>query len=134
MEKQTKLTWRRFFESPLFFVAAIVVLIILSVNLTRAQFSDRQIRAGIAQLEAQVQELEGERTHYEEILSLLETPQFLEKEARRSLGYVLPGENVVVIENNAECRVELGKCDKENVVERELSNPMKWWIYFFGSE
>ncbi|MBI4135390.1 septum formation initiator family protein [Candidatus Uhrbacteria bacterium] len=126
MEKQTKLTWKRFFASPLFFVVGIGLLIMLSISLTRAQFSDRQIRSEIAQLEFQVQELEGERAGYEEFLSLLKTPQFLEKEARRSLGYVLPGEKIVVIEQQDKRDTR----DKQD--EQELSNPRKWWIYFFG--
>lgn len=120
-----RITWRRFFESKLFFAVGIGFLILLSVNLTRSQLKDRAIRREISQLRDEMERLEKERVSHEAFIALLETPEFLEKEARSSLGYALPGEKVVVIEKN----------EREEREEREvsgMSNPRKWWVYFFG--
>lgn len=127
-----RITWKRFFESKLFFVAGIGALILLSVNLTRAQLKDRAIRAEIRKFQEEVDLLEKEQGQYEDLRAMLESAEFLEKEARRSLGYAKPGEQVVVIEENVKCKVENGKCADENASQQELSNPKKWWLYFFG--
>ncbi len=118
-------TWKRFFKSRLFFVVGIGVLILLSVNLTRAQLKDREIRAETEKLQSEVNALEAERLGYESLLSLLNTPAFLEKEARKSLGYAKPGEQVVVIER--------GQQGQQEQREQQMSNPKKWWVYFFGA-
>ena len=127
------MTWKRFFESKLFFVAGIGVLALFSINLTRAQLKDRTIRAEIQKSQEEVDALEGERDRYEKLKSMLTTSEFLEKEARRTLGYAKPGEQVVVIEENVKCKMENGKCIEDNEAHRQISNPRKWWIYFFGS-
>ena len=126
-----RLTWKRFFQSRLFFVVGIGVLLLLSINLTRAQLKDRAISAETEKLQAEVNALEAERQGYDSLLSLLNTSAFLEKEARKSLGYAKPGEQVVVIEKNAECRMQNAECEGIGGV-KEVSNPEKWWIYFFG--
>lgn len=119
------MSWKAFFQSKLFFVVGIVLLGLLSTNLTRTQLKDRGIRREIAKLQAEVDALEQERTGYETLIALLETPAFLEKEARRTLGYAKPGEQVVVVEKS-----EREQQDQRD--QRELSNPKKWWVYFFG--
>ena len=121
-----RITWRRFFESHLFFVGGVVALIFLSISMTRAQLKDRAIRAEMEALQNQVETLEGEQNHLTELITLFEKPEFLEKEARRILGYVKPGEKVVVIYEQGK-QGEEGRQD-----EKEMSNPKKWWVYFFG--
>ena len=86
----SRLTWRRFFKSHLFFVGGVVALIFLSVSLTRAQLKDRAIRLEMDALQNQVEILEGEQSHLTDLITLFEKPEFLEKEARRILGYVKP--------------------------------------------
>ena len=126
-------SWKKFFESKMFFVVGIIVLGVLSVNLTRAQLKDRAIRAEIAKLQSEVDALERERADHQALIALLDTPDFMEKEARQTLGYAKPGEQVVVIEKNAKCKMQNEKCEEEGSDTRELSNPRKWWVYFFGS-
>lgn len=121
-----RMTWKKFFESPLFFVAGIALLLLLSISLTRAQLKDRAIRAEIAALQAQATALEKEQEGLTQLMALLQTPQFFEQEARKTLGYVKPGEQVVVIEQQ-------DKQDAHNKQDKPLSNPKKWWVYFFGS-
>lgn len=127
-----KLTWKRFFQSRLFFVVGIGILLLFSINLIRARLKDRSIRAETEKLQAEVNALESEREGYESLLSLLNTSAFLEKEARKSLGYVKPGEQVVVIETNVKCKMQNEKCVEDGGVQ-QVSNPKKWWVYFFGS-
>ncbi|MBI2551802.1 septum formation initiator family protein [Candidatus Uhrbacteria bacterium] len=127
-----RITWRRFFESRLFFAGGIVALIFLSVSFTRARIKDRSIRQEMEALQSQVDALQGEQNQLTDLITLFERPDFLEKEARRVLGYVKPGEEVVVIEGNVKCEIENGKCVDKNVGKNALSNPRKWWEYFFG--
>ena len=136
-------TWKKFFESRLFFVVGIAVLAVFSVSLTRAQLKDRAILQEIDDLQSETDTLIQERQNYETLLGFLQSPVFLEKEARSSLGYAKPGETVVVIEKNAECRtphqnkfgagpVQNDTCMEEDFSLKKMSNPRKWWIYFFG--
>ena len=122
---KNRFTWKSFFQSHLFFVVGLVVLILLSINLTKTQFKDKSIRSEIAGLQAEVDALEKEKTQYNDLLSLFGTSEFLESEARRSLGYVKPGEKVVVIDKG-----EVAKSDEAQDVGK-LSNPRKWLTYFF---
>ena len=141
---------KEFFESKLFFVVGIIVLGVLSVNLTRVQLKDRAIRSEIAKLQSEVDTLERERADHQALIALLGTPDFMEKEARQTLGFVKPGEQVVVIEKkNGECpdasvgiptlrrdkmqNVRNGECGDGQDGMHDMSNPRKWWVYFFGS-
>ena len=124
-------TWKKFFKSRLFFVVGIFVLAMLSYELTRAQLKDREIRAETRKLQEEADSLTKERTSYEQLIALLQTPDFLEKEARRSLGYTKPGEQVVVIEENKECKMKNEKCADGEIESGEISNLRKWWVYFF---
>ena len=71
------MTWRKFFASRLFFIGGIAVLVLFSVSLTRAQLKDRAIRAEIAKLEQEVDALEEQRAAFEELISLVNNPEFL---------------------------------------------------------
>ena len=102
----------------------------MSVSLTRAQLKDKTIRAEIAKLQQDAEILDAQRARLVDLVELLNEPEFLEQEARRSLGYVKPGEKVVVIERSEECRIKNEECKDES--PKELSNPKKWWVYFFG--
>ena len=133
MMRRDHAIWKRFFESKLFFIAGIGMLMLLSINLTRAQLKNLAIRREIASLQKEADTLVQERTSLETLIALLQTPEFMEKETRRLLGYTRPGEEVVVIEEkNAECRMQNAECPQESN-EKEMSNPKKWWVYFFGS-
>ena len=129
---RAQFTWKRFFESKLFFVVGIGLLLLFSVNLTRAQWRDRAIRDEIEKLQTEADAFQKEKDAHETLLSLLQTSEFLEKEARQTLGYAKPGEQVVVIEKNAKCKIENLQCDEDGGVEKSMSNPRKWWVYFFG--
>lgn len=118
------LTWKQFFNSPLFFIVGIALLLLLSVNLTRAQLRGRVIRSEILKLQDETTALERERQSYEALIAFLQSPDFLEKEARRTLGYAKPGEQVVVIEREQQEQLQQQ--------EQPISNPRKWWVYFFG--
>lgn len=120
-----RFTWKRFFQSHLFFAAGLVVLILLSISLTRAHLKDRAIRAEIASLQNEAETLEQDYESYKILLEFLGTSEFLEREARQSLGYARSGEQVVVIEQDEQ---EVG----EELDLSKMSNPRKWWIYFFG--
>ena len=126
-------TWKKFYASKLFFIAGIGLLLLFSVNLSRAQFRDREIRSEIKKLQTEADDLQKQKEAHEALLSFLQTPEFLEKEARRTLGYAKPGEQVVVIEKNVKCKMKNEKCDAGDDIEKSMSNPRKWWIYFFGS-
>lgn len=121
-----RFSWRSFFGSRLFFVGGVAVLLLLSVSLTRAQLKDRAIRQEIAKLEQEVAALEDQRNAFQELIALIDNPEFLEKTARKSLGYALPGEEVVVIGKREQQE------QREQREQKKWANPRKWWVYFFG--
>lgn len=120
-------TWKNFFASRLFFIGGVFLLTVLSYELIQAQLKDREFRMETEKLQEEVNSLERERASYEQLLALIKTTEFMEKEARRSLGYIKPGEQVVIIESQ----------DKPDALDKQsaqaMSNPRKWWVYFFGS-
>ena len=59
----------------------------------------------------------------------LQTDFFVEKEARLKLGLRKPGEQVVVVPNEIGKLVKISQKGYNNA---NLTNPQKWWHYFWG--
>jgi hypothetical protein len=68
--------------------------------------------------------LENQNLYYQ-------TESFKEKEARKKLGMIKPGETVVALDRNEE---EPTATTKKVLNEIEKPNYIMWWNYFFSRE
>ena len=109
----------------------------LSINLLLVGFVGWSLAGEVAQgnkvsndlndLQKKINEVEGRNKDYADILSKLDTPGFVDREARLKLGYQKPGEQVLMLKDSVSAAV----IAPDATDTAKLSNPQKWWRYFF---
>jgi len=93
-------------------------------------------------LEKEIANLENKNSNFKDLVSYLESNQFVEEQARLKLGLKKEGEDVAVIKNGLDNKIEnnltatsssifnIPGLDKANSVD-PISNLQKWLKYFF---
>lgn len=124
---------RKFLQSRAFFVTLIVTTILVLLSFTRAYYQDYKIREEIKLLEDEVRSLESKKLESLAILDYVASDAFVEDAARTQLDLKKSDEHVMVISQTRQ--EELSRTSPDSIVDIRLqSNPMKWWIYFFGAK
>ena len=108
---------------------AIVVVISFFKELSRSH----EINKEIANLQAQIVDIENENIETKDFVEYLKTNTYFEEQARRKLGLQEPGEKMLVI--NKDQLDENPYLNSETLVTNNniqlQSNPEKWFKYFF---
>ncbi|MFA5358913.1 MAG: septum formation initiator family protein [Patescibacteria group bacterium] len=118
---------RRILTSKWFLVVCLLFLIFLSYSFIR-EFSRRYyLQKQVNALEEQVNKIEKENQEFSQLIEYFDTQNFTEEEARVKMGLKKPGEEVVVINQSGKNEVN----NQEQDGFAGLSNPSKWWYYFF---
>lgn len=86
--------------------------------------TSRAVDERIARLRQQVQSLEQEQVHLDELLKYFDSNAYAEEKARLEFGLAKPGEAVVVV---PESRVATAARPQP-----PTSNLVRWWRYFFA--
>jgi len=89
-----------------------------------------KVSSELNDLQAKIAAAQKQNTDYGDILSKLGSPGFVDKEARLKLGYQKPGEQVMLLEDASAPALAPVSADDADV--SGLSDPQKWWRYFFG--
>lgn len=94
--------------------------------------------ARLASIQKEIEELNNKEAELLKLQGYYSSDEFLEKEARRILSYQKPGEEVYVViskkRNDPEINIKNGfKVIEGNGDQEEVSNPTKWWNYFFNN-
>lgn len=132
MIKNEKSFLKRFFGSRWFLVTAFVVAVLVAFGYARAYYQDYKIRQEIDSLQEQVKKLERKKLESMDILKYVTSDAFVEEKARTELNLKKPGENVLIVKNQAES-VDTGETAKKPPVEKTLlNNTIKWWYYFLN--
>lgn len=133
-DRQGRPGWLAVLRWPAFLVANVAILFLVGVSTIRESYRgwtvDREIRA----LEAQAEALEGRKMKLVELTDSLMKPEEVELEARRRLGWKKEGERVVVLTGYEATGTWTGERSALADVPSEpppLSNPERWWNYFF---
>ncbi len=129
MVKNEKSFLKRFFGSRWFLVTALVVAVLVAFGYARAYYQDYKIRQEIDSLQEQVKKLERKKLESMDILKYVTSDAFVEEKARTELNLKKPGENVLIVKNQAESEETTQKTPVENTL---LNNPIKWWYYFLN--
>lgn len=123
--KRHPFQFRKFINSKSFILLGLIFLVLLIVNLVRTVGSDAKVKAEIKTMEQEVARLEAEQKRLSDMRDFFQSDFFIEQESRKSLGYVLPGEKVVVLEKSPSAAQQAAQT-------QPLTNSQKWWQYFFG--
>ena len=120
-----KKDWLRiFFESRLFSVLLVILLLLSMVKVVREAMVRYAINKEISTLENQLNDLESKSDKIGNMIAYLHTDQYIEKEARIKLNLVKPGEKQINFTSSTD-GAELATMAKAS------PNYIKWFNYFF---
>ncbi|HBH45972.1 MAG: hypothetical protein A2445_02840 [Candidatus Jacksonbacteria bacterium RIFOXYC2_FULL_44_29] len=125
----------KIFRSKIFLGLEIVLLVVAIVALIKFSAKNKTIQAEIADWGKQVAMMENENQNLEKRLQEIKQDSYVELEAKKKLNYRRPDETVFVFyEENSQGQEMIGPRPSGRVESDNLSNPTKWWRYFFGSD
>ena len=117
----------RFFQSRLFWLATLPLVVVAAIGLARAYYQDYQVAQEIQALKDQVGQLQKKKIESAAYLSYVMSPDFVEERGRTELNLKKPGERVLVIPQEHRAT---GTAATGLVPESKASNPVRWWYYF----
>lgn len=110
------------------------LLLTFSVAIVRELINGHEVRQQVQRLQHQVATEQQRQAQLQDLIDYLGSPTFQEQEARLKLGLKKTGEQVIVVPTT-NTPVEGGSSDQTQsgtASDRQLSNPERWWKYFFG--
>lgn len=123
---------KKFFNYKTIFVLILVFFLFLVFSLIKEIINRHQIDVQIANLEAEINELEQNNSEIENLISSWASSNRLEREARLKLGLKKPDEKSILILREEE-QNEIIDFNEELMSPKDNSpNPIKWWQYFFN--
>ena len=121
-------SWKIFFSSRLFMLAASIIAIMAVFGYARAYYQDYLVAQEIQHLQDQAKSLQAKKMELLEVLKYVKSDSFAEEKARTELNMVKPGEQVLVVSKVAATD---NRQEKNNMVGwSNISNYKKWWQYF----
>lgn len=120
--------WRRLLRSRLMISINLLLIGFVGWSLAREVAQGNKTVADYDDLQKRIGSLQTQNRDYADVISKLGTSGFVEREARVKLGYQKPGEQVLMLKD-----AQPGTADTAPAADdSSLSNPQKWWRYFFN--
>lgn len=120
----------RVLSAKIILSAAGVVVLFILISLAREMNRRLQVQREISGLEQDVRAMEKTVVEMENLNQYFRTDAFQERMAREKLNYRAPGEQVVLLPEEADDRAAPEVQEQAQAVR---SIPLKWWQAFFGS-
>ncbi|TAN58238.1 septum formation initiator family protein [Patescibacteria group bacterium] len=120
-----------FLSSPMFLLGGVVLFVFFGWAALNEYLRERAIDAEVNELKQTIADLESKNGELKSSLSYIQTPEFQELEAKRQLGLVKDGENVIIFSDKSSGKSTLSDSETDDKDAPQLSNPQKWWNYFF---
>ncbi len=115
-------------------LVGLFVIILMSVPLAKKVSRQYKINKEIKDLKKEIEQIEKKNSSLKDLISYLESDQFIEDAAREKLNYKKEGENVVVLENlpkKTQDSIKIYEGNKERKKKIKEKNYLKWIKYFF---
>jgi cell division protein FtsB len=139
MRQQPGNFFRRVFNKPaLLTIAALVVIVLISVPLAKNVSKQYKINKEINDLKNEIGALENNNSQLKNLIKYMESDQFVDEKARLNLNYKKEGEQVIVIEKKEESKnvgangAQLASGGAVEASQQE-NNFIKWQRYFFNN-
>jgi len=114
------------FFSKFFLIFCVVIFLAILFSLAKGTIKNYRVDYEVQDLQKEISNLERQNEEFTQLINYLKSENFIEQEAKLKLGLKKSGENLVVIpQTGATIPV------KEENTNEQLSNPAKWWAYFF---
>jgi cell division protein FtsL len=117
------------YKQKLFIVVLVLILIFIAVNFFSAWLKSSKVHQEINNLEQEISNLQKDTGKLTELIQYFNSNAYIEEKARVDLGLKKEGEKVVLVPDDI--KKNLLNNENEEKSENELSNPKKWWNYFF---
>jgi cell division protein FtsL len=127
--------WKSLFRLPAFLLANVAIFLLIGVSTLRESYRGWTVQREIGALEAQAETLEGRKLKLTQLTESLASPDRVEYEARRQLGWKKEGERVVVLSGYQPTTTstnEVAALLDQTPDQPPESNFVLWWNYFFG--
>jgi cell division protein FtsB len=122
---------KRFFVSKNFLFLGLIVLGLLFFAAGKKNMERRQIAKEVKIMEDDIARLEGKNAELGALLNYLNTEEFIEQEARLKFNLQKPGESVAILPEEKSQQENKNSSSSAREAEIAMSNPKKWWNYFF---
>lgn len=129
--------WKKAATLPVFLLANAALLLVIGTSTIRETYRGWTVDREIHALEAQSAALEGRKSALETLTRDLVSPDRVSVEARARLDQKLPGERVIVLEGVAATGTWQDDATTKagyDTPALQLSNPQRWWRYFFQAK
>ena len=117
-------------------LTGLIIIILISFPLAKNISQRYRVSQEIKNLEQEIADMEDSNVNLKKFISYLTSDQFVEKEARLNFGLKKPGEEAAVIKTEKQGETTAGAIfnvgsSGGNQPVGPISNPKKWWEYFF---
>jgi len=123
----------RILYSKKIFILALFFILITSYAFFKEMRRYQNVSTDLTKLESELSSLQARHVELLELVDYFKSEAFIESEARDKLGLRKEGEQVAVITDmNATSSLESLWGKEVTNKNDNLSNPQKWWRYFFA--
>ena len=129
--KKTQPFLKRLLKSKLLITLEVVILFLLSIALAKEIIRNYQIESEIDALKNEIESLEKENLELADLIQYFKTETFKEEQAKSRLGMMKEGEKVVALPRTEGISEYSEEEDYVSDSSKLVSNPQKWWDYFF---
>ena len=131
-ENKSKSLLKRILSSKILVISEIIIVVFISLALGKEIVRRHQVQNEINSLKKEIAQLEAKNLELTELTKYFASQSFKEEQARTKLGMQKEGESVVVVpEGQGQANSQFNFDEEGNVNIKKLSNPQKWWDYFF---
>lgn len=113
-----------------------IIALYMIISLTTSKYNSYKTLEYIEKYKLENEKLAEENSKLEEQYEYYQSAEYQEKIAKQNFGLINPGEKVLIIPEKS---VQTPEEEFNDTVINEkiifyqgLSNPIKWWYYFFG--
>jgi cell division protein FtsB len=124
---------KKILKSKTLTVVVVVLVLLVALAIYKDYKRQQDLSDEINKQELAIDKLEQERLQLSEVIEILESADYIEREARLRLGLVKPGEKVISVPESARPAISAASTTA-GLSQPEKSNPANWFEYFFGGE
>jgi cell division protein FtsB len=118
------------FTQTVLWVTALICIAFLLGSFTQA-WSNNQLIQKVQLAQQQLERTQAEHNRLVQTAHHYKDPSVIENEARQQLGYIRPGEHLLVVVNSNDQSQQ--NVHKQATVEGKQSFWQEWWHTFFGN-
>jgi cell division protein FtsB len=124
--------FRRFFGLKKVLAVNLLAFTVIAWGFSGDYLRNRRMENEISRLQQEAEDLAQKNSDLAELSARFAAGGMLEREARSKLNLRRPGEEVVIVrESEAPKPEETVRAETPRRSDERLTNPQKWWRYFF---